>query len=171
VRFRWAALAAIVAATVFAGTAAAKLTPAEQRWAAPLVQVWNLQNAGLHVVLPQAAAKGALIAGEKPANLSLTKTLAVLINCKVPADKIKQAGKPPTQRLAAFRDSLNAACIHDQNGANDFAKAVGAVTKNKVSHAKTYLASGVAEFKHGSAQVQKAYKALTGIGGSSIFKA
>jgi hypothetical protein len=160
-----------VAAAALAGTASARLTPAEQKWAAPLVQVWNLQNAGLHVVLPQAAAKGALIAGQKPANLNLTKTLAVLINCKVPTDKIKQAGKPPTERLAAFRDALNAACIHDGNGANDFAKAVGAVTKNKVALAKTYLASGVTEFKRGSAQVQKAYKALTGIGGASIFKA
>ena len=34
----------------------AKLTPAEQTWAKPLIQIWNVQNAGLHLVLGQAAA-------------------------------------------------------------------------------------------------------------------
>jgi hypothetical protein len=161
---------AVFAAAVFAGTASAKLTAAEQKWAAPLVQAWNLQNAGLHLVLTQASRNGALVAGEKPDNLNLTRTLAVLASCQS-GKVIPKAGKPPTARLAGFGDSLNAACIHDSNGANDFAKAIGSVTKNKAAQAKAFLAQGVAEFKKGSDQLQKAYNALTAIGGANAFKA
>ena len=50
---------------LFAG-AAAKLTPAEQTWVAPLVKIWNVQNAGLHVVIAQAREANALVAGQKP---------------------------------------------------------------------------------------------------------
>jgi hypothetical protein len=61
--------------------------------------------------------------------------------------------------------------MHDANGANDFAKAIGAVTKNNATGAKAFLARGVQEFKRGSDQIQKAYSALTAIGGAGVFKA
>jgi hypothetical protein len=164
-------LVAAVASGLFAGVANAKLTPAEDKWAKPLITIWNVQNAGLHLVLGQAAAKNALVAGERPQNLALTKTLLALITCKQPTDLIKKAGTPPTARMVAFRDALNAACVHDGNGANDFAKAIGAVTKQNTAQVKTYLAAGVAEFKLGTAQLSKAYKALIAVGGKSIFVA
>jgi hypothetical protein len=154
-----------------AGAAQAKLTPVEQRWAAPLISVWNVQNAGLHLVLPQAAAKNALVAGSKPNNLTLTKTLAALIACKTPTDAIKKAGAPPSARLLAFRAALDATCVHDANGANAFAKAIGAITKGNGARAKTYLAQGVSEFRQASAQLSKAYKALVAVGGKNIFTA
>ena len=169
-RFSWAIVVGAVVAAVFASTASAKLTPAEQKWAAPLVSTWNLQNAGLHLVLAQASQNGALIAGQKPNNLALTKTLVALAACQS-TKAITKAGKPPTARLANFRDALNAACIHDSNGAHDFAKAVGAVSKNNAAKAKMFLGQGVAELKKGSAQIQKAYSALTAIGGAAVFKA
>jgi hypothetical protein len=160
----------VVVAAVFAGTASAKLTAVEQKWASPLIQAWNLQNAGLHLVLAQASKKGALVAGEKPDNLNLTRILVVLASCQT-GKVIAKAGKPPTARMARFGNALNAACIHDANGANDFAKAIGAVTKNNATGAKAFLARGVQEFKRGSDQIQKAYSALTAIGGAGVFKA
>jgi hypothetical protein len=162
-------LIAAVLSGLFAGSAQAKLTPAEQKWANPLISIWNVQNAGLHLVLSQAAAKNALVAGEKPQNLKLTETLYALITCKQPTDLIKKAGPPPSPRLTAFRDALNAACIHDGNGANDFAKAVGAYTKGNAKLVQTYLSAGVAELKLGTAQLSKAYKVLIAVGGKSIF--
>jgi hypothetical protein len=156
---------------LFAGSAQAKLTPTEEKWAKPLISIWNIQNAGLHLVIGQAAAKNALVAGEQPENLALSKTLYALITCKQPADLIKKAGTPPSPRLTAFRNALNAACIHDANGANDFAKAIGAVTKGNTKLVQSFLGQGVAEFKVGTAQLSKAYKALLAVGGKSIFAA
>jgi hypothetical protein len=166
-----AALVAVAAASAFAAPASAKLTPAEQQWVTPLIKVWNLQNAGLHLVLQQAAAKNALVAGEKPQNLALTETLGALVLCKTPTDLIAKAGAPPTRRLATFRSALNAACIHDHNGASDFAKAIGAVTKNDTARAKAFLTQGVVEFKKGSTQLAKAYKAIVALGGKAAFRA
>src|SRR5579872_7024183 len=103
-------LVSVVLAGTVAARAQARLTPIEVKWATPLISVWNVQNAGLHLVLPQAAAKNALVAGEKPENLALTKTLAALLNCKVPKDLILKAGTPPSPRLVPFKDALNAAC-------------------------------------------------------------
>jgi hypothetical protein len=154
-----------------AGAAQAKLTPVEQKWATPLISVWNVQNAGLHLVLQQAAAKNALIAGSKPNNLALTRTLAALIACKTPADRIKKAGDPPSPRLAAFRDALNATCIHNANGATDFARAIGAITKGQGTKAKAYLQQGVNEFRKGSTELTKAYRALVAVGGKNVFTA
>jgi hypothetical protein len=146
---------------------AATLTPAEQAWIAPLVKVWNVQNSSLKVVIAQALKPNALVAGTKPANLDLTNTLVALADCKQPKDRIKLAGGPPTARLNAFRDALNSACIHDQNGANDFAKAIGAVTKGRKAKVTPFLKQGVAQFKKGSLQLTKAYNALQTLGGGA----
>ena len=161
-------LAVAVLAGLGAGAAQAKLTPAEQKWVTPLIKVWNVQNAGLHLVIGQAAAKNALVAGEKPENYNLTNTLAALINCAAP---IKKAGSPPSPRLSVFDEALSSACTHDSAGAHYFAKAIGAVSKKNNKLANSYLGKGVAEFKLGSAQVAKAYKALLAVGGKNIFVA
>ena len=164
-------LVAALMCGLFARSAQAKLTPIEQKWAKPLITIWNVQNAGLHLVIGQASAKNALVAGERPENLALSKTLYALISCRQPADLIKKAGTAPSPRLVAFRNALSAACVHDGNGAHDFAKAVGAVTKGNSKLSGTLLTQGVAEFKLGSAQLSKAYKALIAVGGKSIFAA
>ena len=132
---------------------------------------WNVQNQSLKVVIAQATKPKAMIAGEKPANLNLTNTLAALLNCKVPTDLIKKAGAPPSSRLVPFKDALNSACIHDQNGANDFAKAIGAVTKGKASEVTLLLKAGTKEFAKATLQLAKAYNAMQTLGGSAGFKA
>ena len=164
-------LAALCLSGLFAGAASAKLTAKEQAWVAPLIKVWNTQNTALKKVIPQASANGALSAGERPHNLALTKTLAALIDCKTPKDKIKLAGPPPTKRLTGFYNQLNAACTANDAGALDFAKAIGAVTKNKSAAAGTYLKAGIAQFKTGTLALAKAYNALVVLGGKSIFTA
>src|SRR4051794_12664425 len=148
--------ATLALAGLAASGASAKLTPAEQKWAQPLVTIWNAQNSALKKVIPQASQAGALTAGERPHNLALTKTLATLIDCKTPKDKIARAGAPPTARLAAFRTQLDSACGHNYKGAVDFAKAVGAVTKKNSTLAETYLKAGVAEFRQGTLALAKA---------------
>jgi hypothetical protein len=166
-RGRVAILVAGAAAVLLVPTAGASLTPAEQSWISPLIKVWNVQNSSLKVVIQQAVKPNALIAGNKPDNLNLTNTLVALADCKQPKDRIKLAGAPPTTRLNPFRDALNAACIHDQNGANDFAKAIGAVTKGKSAQVTPFLKQGATEFKKGTLQLAKAYNALQTLGGAA----
>jgi hypothetical protein len=156
---------------LFAATAQAKLSPTEEKWAKPLITIWNVQNAGLHLVIPQASAKYAMIAGYKPDSANLSKTLYALVSCKVPKDLIAKAGTPPSPRMVGFRDSLNAACLHNGNGANDFAKAIGAVTKGDMKLEASLIKQGVAEFKLGTVQLTNAYKALIALGGKNIFVA
>jgi hypothetical protein len=165
---RVAVVAAGAAAVLLVPSAgAATLTPAEQAWIAPLIKIWNVQNSSLKVVISQALKPNALFAGTKPNNLTLTNTLVALADCKQPKDRIKIAGAPPTARLNAFRDALNSACIHDQNGANDFAKAIGAVSKGRKAQVTPFLEQGTAQFKKASLLLAKAYNALQTLGGSA----
>jgi hypothetical protein len=166
-RVRVAILVAGAVAVLLVPTAGASLTPAEQAWISPLVKVWNVQNSSLKVVIQQAVRPNALVAGTKPNNLTLTNTLVALADCKQPKDRIKLAGAPPTTRLNPFRDALNAACIADQNGANDFAKAIGAVTKGKKTQITPFLKQGTTEFKKATILLAKAYNALQTLGGSA----
>jgi hypothetical protein len=163
-RARLVLVAAAAAAAVFVHGASATLTPAEQAWITPLIKLWNVQNSSLNVVLPQASKPKALIAGQKPDNLNLTNTLVALANCKQPKDLIKAAGAPPSKRLLGFRNALNSACIHDQNGANDFAKAIGAVTKGRTNQVTGFLHQGTLEFRKAGLQLTKAYNALQTLG-------
>ena len=170
-RGRMVLLAAGVAAVaILAPGASATLSPDEQAWVTPLIRIWNVQNASLKVVIAQALKPKALVAGSKPDNLNLTNTLVSLADCKQPKDRIKIAGAPPTLRLNAFRDALNSACIHDQNGANDFAKAIGAVTKGRTAQVTPFLKQGTLEFRRATLQLAKAYNALQKLGGATGFK-
>ena len=147
------------------------LTPAEQKWVTPMVKIWNVQNDHLKVVVAEAEAKDALIVGERPANETLTYTLAALASCKQPTDLIKRAGAPPSLRLMGFRSELNAACVADLAGANDFAKAIGAVHQANYSGEKTLLRSGLAEFVQGRDALARAYLDLVSVASKVIFKA
>jgi hypothetical protein len=164
---RPAVLVVAVAALVSTAAAEAKLTPIEQKWAKPMIGVWNQQNLALHVVLQAASAKNALFYGTVN-NRRLTVILNTFVVC---GSTIKKTGAPPSPRLTPFATALGSACTHDTAGAGDFAKAVGAVRKGKAAQSKTYLEQGVAEFKLGTAALAKAYKALVALGGANIFKA
>ena len=162
-----AVVAAAIAALSLTASAEAKLTPIEQKWAKPMIQVWNQQNLGLHVVLQAAAAKNALVYGTAN-NKRLTIVLNTFVVC---GPSIKKAGGPPSPRLKSFATALGTACTHDTAGAHDFAKAVGAVRKGQAPQSQTLLKQGIAEFKLGTAALSKAYKSLVAIGGKHIFTA
>jgi hypothetical protein len=165
------AASALAAAAIVTPLAGAVLTPAEQSWLAPLITIWNVQNDHLKVVVAQAEARDALIVGERPANETLTYTLAALASCKQPKDLIKQAGAPPSARLAGFRSELDAACVDDLDGANDFAKAIGAVREANYSLETALLKSGLVEFGKGRDELARAYLAVVSVGGKVVFKA
>jgi len=162
-----AVLVAAVAACTFAAAAEAKLTAVEQKWAKPMIQVWNQQNLALHVVLQAASAKNALVYGTAN-NKRLTIILNTFVVC---GPSIKKAGAPPSPRLTPFATALGTACTHDTSGATDIAKTIGAVRQGKTAQAQTLERQAVAEFKLGTAALSKAYKSLVAIGGASIFKA
>ncbi|HEY4349319.1 MAG TPA: hypothetical protein VGM80_17215 [Gaiellaceae bacterium] len=160
-------LVSFAATAAAATTHATTLTPAEQKWVAPLITVWNNQNTGLRLVIQQAGLPNAFVMGSKPNNEKLAIVLGDLLSCKRPQDRIQRAGKAPSARIAVFGAQLNAACIHDQNGAHAFSKAMVAFTGNQPAKVTNGLIKqGIAEFKKGSAQITKAYKSLTAIGGS-----
>jgi hypothetical protein len=164
---RLAVLAAGIAALAVTAAAEAKLTAVEEKWAKPMVTVWNQQNLALHVVLQAATAKNALVYGT-PNNKKLSVVLNTFVVC---GPSIKKAGAPPSPRLQPFATALGSACTHDTAGAHDFAKTVGAVSKNKPAQAQTLLKQGVAEFRLGTAALTKAYRSLTAIGGKNVFTA
>ena len=160
-------VAAAVAALSWTAAAEAKLTAVEQKWATPMISVWNQQNLALHVVLQAATAKNALVYGTA-SNKKLTVILNTFVVC---GPSIKKAGAAPSPRLQPFAIGLGTACTHDTAGAKDFAKTVGAVRKNKPAQAQTLLKEGVAEFKLGTAALTGAYKSLVAVGGKNVFTA
>jgi hypothetical protein len=164
---RLAVLLVVFAALGWAAAAEAKLTAVEQKWAKPMIAVWNQQNVALQVVLQAASAKDALIAGTTN-NKRLTVILNTFVVCGA---EIKKAGAPPSPRLATFDTSLRSACTHNTAGAHDFAKVVGAIRSGRAAQAKTLLQQGVGQFKLGTTAMNKAYKSLTALGGANIFKA
>src|SRR5439155_18296073 len=99
---RLAVLVTALAALGWTAAAEAKLTPVEEKWAKPMVCVWNQQNLALRIVLQAASAKNALIVGT--AN---NKRLTIIHNTFVVCGaEIKKAGAAPSPRLTAFADSL-----------------------------------------------------------------
>ena len=97
--------------------------------------------------------------------------MGTLLSCKKPKDQIVAAGKAPTARMRTFGSALNSACIHDEAGANAFAKAMIAYTAGKGKQVGQYLNQGIAEFKLATTQLQKAYVSITAAGGSKVFTA
>jgi len=164
-RFRLAVVALVGAAVVVAPDAGAKLSPQEQAWVAPLLKIWNTQYAGGGLVSSQASKKDSLVAGTK-ANETLVGTLAAIVDCKQPHDRIKAAGNPPTARLGTFRTDLNAACEYDVQGANLVAKAMGSVRLGKTTLAASRLRAGITDLYKGRIQLAKAYEAITKLGKS-----
>ena len=119
-----AVVVAGIAACAFAAAAEAKLTAVEEKWAKPMISVWNQQNLALHVVLQAATAKNALVYGTA-SNKKLTVILNTFVVC---GPSIKKAGAAPSPRLQPFATGLGTACTHDTAGARDFAKTVGVAT-------------------------------------------
>jgi hypothetical protein len=170
------ALATCLAASIVGGAAESasaatpKLNRAELTWVTPLLEVWVAQNAALRLVSKTAAAKNALYLNTAN-NKKLAVVVGTLLSCKKPKDQIVVAGQAPTARMRTFGTALNSACIHDEAGANAFAKAMLAYTAGKAKLTGQFLNQGIAEFKLGTTQLRKAYVLVTAAGGSKVFTA
>lgn len=161
-------LTAAVAAQA-APTRIAKLSRSEQKWVTPMISVWNDVNLNLHLVLDEEKAPNALIPGSGKNNTLLTKTLGVFASCTA---LVKRAGNPPSTRLVAFQTAMKGMCAHMVSGAQDVAKAIGAIyKKHDAKLAGSLLVQGTDEFKQGSALLATAQKQLMLIGGKSVFTA
>jgi hypothetical protein len=147
-----------------------KLSKAELTWVTPLLKVWVAENAALQLVSKTAAAKNALYLNTAN-NKKLAVVVGTLLSCKKPKDRIVAAGKAPTHRMRTFGAALNSACIHNETGAIAFAKAMIAYTAGKGKLVGQYLTTGISEFKLATTQLQKAYVAITAVGGSKVFTA
>ncbi len=139
-----------------------KLTPAETKWVAPVVKLWNNLNTGLQNVVAQATAKEALLIGTKN-NGKLNGTLATFVTC---GKTMKKAGAAPA-RLAKFAGAMKKACVPLEAGSHSFAKAIAAIYKGNSTLGQKRLIQGVGEFKKGSAKLAAARKQLLAAGGKS----
>jgi hypothetical protein len=160
-------LVTAASAATAASAHAQKLTPKETKWMTPMLQVWSAMNAGLRIVIQQAAAEDALVAGS-PNNGKLTRTLTVFVEC---SPVVAKQGKPPTARLVAFDTSMKSMCLHLANGAHDLANAVGAIGKKNPKKATTLIKAMDVEFKKASTFLKQAESQALAVGGSNVFKA
>ena len=133
----------------------------------PMLTVWSAMNAGLRIVIAQAAAPDALNAGS-PNNGKLTRTLTVFVEC---SPVVAKEGSPPTARLVPFDTSMKTMCVHLANGARDLATAVGAIRKKQAKQATTLIKTMDVEFKLASTLLKQAESQALAVGGSGIFKA
>ncbi len=161
-----ASLVSLGAATAASGahTRTAKLSPAEAKWATPVVKLWNTLNAGLVVVVSQALAKEALLIGTKN-NGKLNTTLATFVTCN---KTLKKPGAAPA-RLAKFGSSMKKACTDLEAGAHDFANAIGAIHKGNGTLGQKLVIQGIGEFKQSSTKLATARKQLLAVGGKNVF--
>jgi hypothetical protein len=151
-----------------AGSAAAKLSPVEQKWVEPLLKVYNVEAGNLGVVEAELGAKNALIAQSGKSNTLLTDTLAGFVEC---TSVVKQAGVAPSLRLDAFRTDMLDSCSHLSTGAQDIARAIGEISQGNGVRASTYLKASTPALEAGSKLLEAAQKQLTLIGGKNIFEA
>jgi hypothetical protein len=171
-----ASLTAVALLAVPAGTSgaaptrSAKLTGPEQRWATPVVKLWNTMNAGLLVVGKQttAANGSALIPGTK-ANGALLRTLAAFVACTPTMTKAKA---PPSSRLVPFATTMKSACALLATGAHGVANGISTIyKKNNSSLGAAQIKAAFASFQQGSNKLATARKQLLAIGGKSSFTA
>ena len=142
-----------------------KLTGPEQKWATPVIQVWNLMNDGLQKVGAQATANRALEPGTA-ANKTLVVTLGNFVSCSPALKKLKD---PPTARLQPFAASMKGACVHLGKGAHGVANGVSTIYKqNNAKLATLQIQAAFKEFQKGSAQLGTARKQLLAIGGKGF---
>jgi hypothetical protein len=160
------AVAAIVSLGATAATAApsrsATLTPAEMKWATPVVALWNNLNSALLKVVTQAGAKDALIVGTKN-NGKLNATLAVFVTC---SKNLRKPGAAPA-RLAIVAASMKKACTQVEAGGHGFARAIGAIYQGNSTLGQKLIVQSYGELQKGSKTLATARTQLLAAGGNT----
>lgn len=155
---------AVTVLALFAGTASAKLSPAEQKWIHPLLTLFNAVDANLRVVIKEELAPDALVGQSGKNFATLNATLVVFANCP---SAVSAAGSPPTTRLEPFDADMKSACAHIQAGALDVGHAIGEVDEGNGAPARAALEAATAEFSDGSDLLAAALHRLTVVSGGS----
>ena len=160
------ALAAVVGFSTAAAAGAAparsaKLTAAEQKWATPVVQIWNLMNDGLRKVVAQANAKDALVPGTNT-NKALVITLGNFVSCS-PA--LKKIGPPPTARLKPFAASMTSGCALLGKGSHQIANGISTIYKlHNGKLGGLQVRAGIKTLGSGSSKLALALKQIQAVG-------
>lgn len=140
---RLAAVAALVAvlAPVAASAAparTAKLTPTENRWAVPAVNLMKSLSGRVGAIRQQVADPAVLTKGSK-AQGKLAVTLANIIVC---GQKLKKNGQPPTARLKPFYLALRSACSYYTTGSHQLARGIGKLDAKLIKQSMTTILRG-----------------------------
>jgi hypothetical protein len=148
-----------------AAGAAAKLTPAEQTWAAPVLKLDNSLAENLALVSEEERASGALIAGSGRNNTLLSATLGVFASC---ASELAAAGSPPGSRLESFDADMRGSCADLRAGALELAHAIGEVGKGDGPLASASLETAGARLAAGSHLLGLAERQIATVGRSGL---
>jgi hypothetical protein len=132
--FTVAALLAVPAASA----RTAKLTPAENTWSAPMVNLMKSLSGRVGAIGKQVSDPAVTTKGSK-AQAKLAVTLANVVVC---GTKIKQQGAPPTARLQGFYSALKSACSYYTNGAHQLAKGIGKLDAKLITQSITTIQQG-----------------------------
>ena len=132
------ALLAVPAATA-APAALTKLTPAENTWAVPVVNLMKSLSGRAGAIRHQVADPDVLTKGST-ARKKLDTTLRELILC---GSRLKKDGLPPTARLKPFYAALQSACTYYMNGAAQLAVGIAKLNAPLIKQSSSTI-------KHGS---------------------
>ena len=116
----------------------AKLTPVENTWSVPLVNLMKSLSGRVGAIGKQVSDPAVTTKGSK-AQANLAVTLANVIVC---GTKIKQQGAPPTARLQGFYSALKSACSYYTSGAHQLAQGIGKLDTKLITKSVTTIQHG-----------------------------
>jgi hypothetical protein len=132
------ALAALLAVPA-ASARSAKLTPAENAWAAPVVNMMKSLSGRVGAIRFQVKDPAVLTKGSA-ARKKLTVTLREIVLC---GSKLQKAGVPPTARMRPFYAAVRSACSYYANGAAQLIVGIAKLNAPLIQESMTTI-------KHGS---------------------
>jgi hypothetical protein len=133
------ALAALLAAPV-ASAQTTKLTPAENAWAVPVVNLMKSLSGRVGAIRFQVADPSVLTKGSK-ARTKLATTLREIVLC---GERLKKDGPPPTARLKSFHSALKSACSYYAQGAAELIVGIAKANSTLIKRSTTTITHGSA---------------------------
>jgi hypothetical protein len=135
-----------------------KLTPVENAWAVPVVNLMKSLSGRVGAIGKQVSDPAILTRGSK-AQGKLIVTLANIITC---GEKLKRDGAPPTARLKPFYDAIKSACSYYTTGSHNLAKGIGKAVSGQTVGA-ALIKQGTSDLRHGSGLLAVAVSRLAAL--------
>jgi hypothetical protein len=138
-----ARLAAVVALAALLAVPAAsaqttKLTPAENAWAVPVVNLMKSLSGHVGAIRFQVRDRTVLTKGSK-ARKKLDTTLREIVLC---GERLKKNGPPPTARLKLFHDAVKSACSYYARGSVELIFGIVKLDSAMITRSVTTLKRG-----------------------------